>query len=186
MQPVSPTTAADLVALMQRMAKRDRAAFSAVYAATSGKMYGVVLRIVGRRDVADEILQEVYVKIWERAGDFDARRASPITWMATIARNRALDEARKAKPISLEEMPAGFDVVSDAPLALDLLMQSEDGRRLHDCLQRLDEEKRNVVVQAYLHGMSREDLGRRFDRPVPTIKTWLHRSLAQLKDCLAA
>lgn len=179
-------TAEELTKLMQRVAARDRTAFASLYAATSGKLYGVVLRIVNRRDLADEILQEVYVKIWERAGDFDARRASPITWMATIARNRALDEARKVKPVSLEDMPAGFDVVSDAPLALDLLMRSEDGRRLSDCLQRLDAEKRDVVVQAYLHGLSREDLGKRFDRPVPTIKTWLHRSLAQLKDCLAA
>lgn len=186
LQPSTSKTTADLVALMQQVSGRDRRAFADLYAATSGKLYGVILRIVARRDIADEILQEAYVKIWERAGDFDAKRASPITWMATIARNRALDEVRKARPVSLEDMPAGFDVVSDAPLAIDLLMQSEDGRRLHDCLQLLEAEKRDVVVQAYLHGLSREDLGKRFERPVPTIKTWLHRSLAQLKGCLAA
>ncbi len=186
LQPSTSKTTADLVALMQQVSGRDRRAFADLYAATSGKLYGVILRIVARRDIADEILQEAYVKIWERAGDFDEKRASPITWMATIARNRALDEVRKARPVSLEDMPAGFDVVSDAPLAIDLLMQSEDGRRLHDCLQLLEAEKRDVVVQAYLHGLSREDLGKRFERPVPTIKTWLHRSLAQLKGCLAA
>ena len=184
LQLSSSKTAGDLVALLRRVSHKDRQAFADLYAATSGKLYGVILRIVTRREVADELLQEAFVKIWERAADFDPSRASPITWMATIARNRALDEARKAKPLSLEDMPAGFDVVSEAPLALDLLMQSEEGRRLHDCLQRLDAEKRDVVVQAYLHGLSREDLGRRFDRPVPTIKTWLHRSLAQLKGCL--
>ena len=180
----SGTTSSDLVGLLERVAAKDRTAFAGLYEATSAKLYGIVVRILLRRDLADEILQEVYVKIWERAGDFDAGRASPITWMATIARNRALDEARKAKPVSLEDMPAGFDVVSDAPLALELLTQSEDGRRLFECLDKLEPEKREVVVQAYLNGLSREDLGKRFSRPVPTIKTWLHRSLSQLKDCL--
>ena len=179
-------TVQGLIELLQRVAVKDKTAFSALYEATSAKLYGIVLRILVRRDLADEVLQEVYVKIWERAGDFDPGRASPITWMATIARNRALDEARKAKPVSLEDMPAGFDVVSDAPLALDVLLETEAGRRLSDCLQRLEPEKRDVVVQAYLNGMSREDLGKRFNRPVPTIKTWLHRSLAQLKDCLGS
>ena len=184
MQQTVPISAVDLVRLVQRVAAKDRSAFADLYAATSAKLYGIVLRILLRRDIADEILQEVYVKIWERAADFDAQRASPITWMATIARNRALDEARKAKPVSLEEMPAGFDVVCEAPLALEVLTETEDGRRLFECLQRLESEKRDVVVAAYLDGVSREDLGKRFSRPVPTIKTWLHRSLAQLKDCL--
>lgn len=184
MQHATLTTTQDLVGLLQRVSLKERAAFSQLYAATSSKLYGIVLRILVRRDLADEVLQEVYVKIWERAGDFDPGRASPITWMATIARNRALDEARRVKPVSLEDMPAGFDVVSDAPLALEILTQSEDGRRLFDCLQTLEAEKREVVVQAYLHGLSREDLGKRFSRPVPTIKTWLHRSLSQLKECI--
>ena len=179
-------TPAGLVVLLQRVSGGDKAAFSTLYAATSAKLYGIVLRILIRRDLADEVLQEVYVKIWDHAGNFDPSRASPVTWMATIARNRALDEVRKTQPVSLEDMPAGFDPVSDAPLALDVLLQSEEGRRLHDCLQRLESEKRDIVVQAYLHGASREDLGRTFGRPVPTIKTWLHRSLAQLKDCLGS
>ncbi len=183
-QYATMTTAQDLVRLLQRIALKETAAFSELYEATSAKLYGIVLRILVRRDLADEILQEVYVKIWERAGDFDPSRASPITWMATIARNRALDEARRSKPVSLEDMPAGFDVVSEAPLALEMLTQSEDGQKLFDCLQKLEVEKREVVVQAYLHGLSREALSKRFSRPVPTIKTWLHRSLAQLKDCI--
>ena len=179
-------TVPGLVLLLKQVAAKDRVAFESLYSATSAKLYGIVLRILARRDLADEVVQEVYVKIWERAGDFDAARSSPITWMATIARNRALDEARKKAPVSLETMPAGFDVASDAPLALDMMMQDEDGRRLFNCLQGLDAEKREVVIQAYLHGMSREALSQRFAKPVSTIKTWLHRSLAQLKDCLGS
>ena len=96
-------TAHPIADLLARVARRDAEAFGALYDATSAKLYGIVLRILKRRDLADEVLQEVYVKIWERAGDFDAGRASPITWMATIARNRALDEARKRQPVSIEE-----------------------------------------------------------------------------------
>ena len=77
----------DISALLQRVARQDRAAFAEVYRTTSAKLYGVVLRILHRRDIADEVLQEVYVKIWERAADFNPDRASPISWMAAIARN---------------------------------------------------------------------------------------------------
>ena len=186
MQLAKPTTAHDLALLLQRIASRDRVAFAALYSATSAKLYGIVLRILRRRDLADEILQDVYVKIWERAGDYDAARAAAVTWMATIARNRALDEVRKARPVSLEEMPDGFDIQSDAAHPLDLMSSDEDGRRLSNCLQGLDDEKRQIVMLAYLDGMSREELGARFGKPVATIKTWLHRSLAQLKDCLGS
>ena len=166
------------------MAGRDRDAFSTLYGATSAKLYGIVLRILRRRDLSDEVLQEIYVKIWDRAADFDASRGSPVTWMATIARNQALDEARRVQSVSIEDLPAGFDIVCDAPMALDAILASEEGRRLHNCLQRLEPRRRNLVVQAYMEGASREELGRRFGAPVPTIKTWLHRSLAQLKECL--
>ena len=179
-------TADGLALLLQRVAAGDRTAFAALYSATSAKLYGIVLRILKRRDVADEILQDVYVKFWERAGDYQPGRASPVTWMATIARNRALDELRKTAPVSLEDMPAGFDPAGNEPDALDLLASSQDGQHLRDCLQGLEAEKREAVTLAYLDGMSRQDLSQRFGKPVATIKTWLHRSLAQLKDCLGS
>ena len=91
-----PTSKIELSELLAQVARRDRQAFAAMYAATSAKLFGIIVRILGRRDLAEEVLQEVYVKIWERAGDFDPSRASPITWLATIARNRALDEIGRA------------------------------------------------------------------------------------------
>jgi RNA polymerase sigma-70 factor (ECF subfamily) len=186
LQPTSNINSADLAVLLRRVAGRDRDAFSTLYGGTSAKLYGIVLRILRRRDLSDEVLQEVYVKIWDRAGDFDASRGSPVTWMATIARNQALDEARRVQSVSIEDMPAGFDIVCDAPVALEAILASEEGRRLHNCLQRLEPHRRDLVVQAYIEGASREELGRRFGAPVPTIKTWLHRSLAQLKECLGS
>jgi len=89
------TAAGDVSDLLRRVAARDKAAFSALYDVTSAKLYGVVVRILHRRDLADDVLQEVYIRIWERAVDYDAGKGSPITWMAAIARNRALDEVRR-------------------------------------------------------------------------------------------
>ena len=92
------TTREDLEAMLARTATGDRAAFEALYRATSVKLFGIIFRILRQREAGEEILQEVYVRIWNHAGTFEPGRASPITWMAAIARNRALDEARRQVP----------------------------------------------------------------------------------------
>ncbi len=175
----------DLADVLGRVALRDRNAFQLLYQSTSAKLYGIILGILVRRSLADEVLQEVYVKIWERAGDYDSGRASPITWMATIARNRALDEKRRAKVLPVSELPEGFDMAADLEPALDRLEHSDRLKALLSCLKSLESEKREAVLLAYYRGLSREALAKRFGRPVPTIKTWLHRSLAQLRVCLS-
>ena len=172
--------------LLRQVAARDAAAFAALYKQTNAKLYGVVARILTRGDVAADVLQEAYVRIWEKAGDFDPVRGSPLAWMATIARNRALDEARRVRPVSLEDQPEGFEPAAEQINPLAARERSEGLAALVDCLKGLDEEKRAVVLLAYYRGLSREALAKRFGRPVPTIKTWLHRSLAQLRDCLAS
>ena len=174
----------DLTHLLIRIAARDAAAFAALYRATSAKLYGVVARILTRGDVAADVLQEAYVRIWERAGDFDPAKGSALAWMATIARNRALDEARRVRPGSLEDQPEGFEPAAEDVDPLGARERSEGLAALIDCLKGLDEEKRAIVLLAYYRGSSREALAKRFGRPVATIKTWLHRSLAQLRDCL--
>ena len=126
------------------------------------------------------------MRIWEKAGDFDPAKGSPLAWMATIARNRALDEVRRVRPASLEDMPEGFEPAASPVDPLASRERSEGLTALLACLGKLDEEKRSAVLLAYYHGASREALSKRFGRPVPTIKTWLHRSLAQLRDCLAS
>lgn len=173
-----------LSSLVAAVARQDRAAFRALYNATSAKLYGIIVRILVRRDLADEILQEVYVKVWERAGDFDPQRASPITWMATIARNRALDEVRRVRPVSIEERPEVMDVPDDRIRQDDALATAQDVARMFDCMEKLETDRRDLVRLAYIDGLSREALAQRTGRPVATIKTWLHRSLKQLKDCL--
>ncbi|MFX7784496.1 sigma-70 family RNA polymerase sigma factor, partial [Acinetobacter baumannii] len=89
--------------LIEAVAKRDQAAFERLYGATRAKLYGVVLRILRRQDLAEEVIQETYVKIWNSAGQFNPGLSSPITWMASIARNRAIDIVRKKTEASIEE-----------------------------------------------------------------------------------
>jgi RNA polymerase sigma-70 factor (ECF subfamily) len=169
---------------MRDVARRDRAAFSALYDATRAKLYGVILGILGERSTADDVLQEIYVRIWNRAADFDPGKASPITWMATIARNRALDEVRRPHP-TIDLPDEALDrVADDDPHPLERRQRSEEWRRLMACLAALADERRQMVLLAYYRGWTREALAKRFDRPVPTIKTLLHRSLAQLRGCL--
>jgi RNA polymerase sigma-70 factor (ECF subfamily) len=178
--------ASELVDLLRRVAARDEAAFSALYKRTNAKLYGIVARILTRGDAGAEALQEAYVRIWEKAADFNPSKGSPLAWMATIVRNRALDEVRRVRPISLEDMPEGFEPVADTVDPLASRERSESLAALLDCLGKLEEEKRSVVLHAYYHGASRQALAKRYGRPVPTIKTWLHRSLAQLRDCLGS
>jgi RNA polymerase sigma-70 factor (ECF subfamily) len=173
--------AADLSDLLARVAARDREAFAAVYKATSAKLWGIVVRILPRRAMAEDVLQDVYVRIWERAATFDPAKASPITWMATIARNRAIDEVRRRTPVSIEDAPEALEVVEEGLNPLQGAELSQDLRRLQECLQG-----REIVLLAYYNGLSRDELAKRFAHPVATIKTWLHRSLAQLRKCLGS
>jgi RNA polymerase sigma-70 factor (ECF subfamily) len=176
--------AVNLVFLIERIAAQDRAAFSALYAATSAKLYGIILRILHRRDMADEVLQDVYVQIWERAACYDAARGAPITWMVAIARNRAIDEVRRKRTVSMEDAPEVMRMANEDEHPLDRIEKSQELARLNDCLDTLDGNRRDLVLLAYREGMSREALGQRFARPPATIKSWLRRSLLQLRDCL--
>jgi RNA polymerase sigma-70 factor (ECF subfamily) len=178
-----PLSRNELVAALQHTARGDKAAFEAVYKATSVKLYGIVLRILGRRELADEVLQEVYFRVWQRAGDFDPASSSPITWLATIARNLALDEARRKTARSLEDFPEILQLPSNDDQSATHERNEELGR-LYACLDGLGADRKELVLLVYHHGMTREEIAGRLGRPVATVKTWLRRSLAQLKDCL--
>jgi RNA polymerase sigma-70 factor, ECF subfamily len=178
--PASKHELADAIA---RIAAGDRVAFETVYVATSVKLYGIVVRILGRRELAEEVLQEVYIRVWQRAAEYDPSIASPITWLVSIARNRALDEAKRKTMRSLEELPEVLEVPSDDDPLADY-EREEERLRLQACLDGLEPDKSEIVRLAYLYGMTREEIAGRVDRPVATVKTWLRRSLAQLKDCL--
>jgi RNA polymerase sigma-70 factor (ECF subfamily) len=176
---------ADLADLLAKVAAKDRAAFAMLYRATSAKLYGVVSRILPSGE-ASESLQEAYVKIWERAASFDPAKGSAYGWMATIARNRALDIARRTRPVSLEDMPEGFEPRAETEDPLASRDRTEAYAALMRCLARLEGDKRDMVLLAYYRGASREALSARYNAPVGTVKTWLRRSLAELRDCLSS
>lgn len=177
-------TPADLADLLAATAKGDQAAFQRLYEATRAKLYGVALRILKRHDLTEEVVQETYVKIWGSAGRFDRTVASPITWMATIARNRAIDLVRKRGEASIEEEPEAMDVAAELPNPLAAREMTEDLNRLMACLGKLEEERKQLVLLAYYSGLSREQLAARLAKPVNTIKTWLRRSLMEIRECL--
>lgn len=174
-----------LVALMRQVAGGDRAAFRRLYDRTAAKLFATVRRISKSEAGAEDAVQEAYVRIWRRAADFDPAIASPIAWMTTIARHAAIDMARRtAERISA----AGAEI--DGELADRLADPLADAGRLaagtglQRCLERIEPDRRTMVLLAYVEGWSREELAERFKRPAATIKTLLRRSLIILKECL--
>jgi RNA polymerase sigma-70 factor (ECF subfamily) len=177
-------TTPELVWLLAAVAKGDQAAFERLYQATGAKLYGTVVRILRRADLADEVLQEAYLKVWNSARRFDPAVASPITWMVAIARNHAIDLVRRRAEISIEEEPEVMEVAAENPHPLAKREMSEELKRLLACMGRLDEDRRRLVLLAYYGGWSREQLAAKFEKPVNTIKTWLRRALADIRECL--
>jgi RNA polymerase sigma-70 factor (ECF subfamily) len=180
----SGVATSELVELMAAVAERNEAAFKTLYDRTSAKLFAVVRRIAISEAAAEEALQEAWVRIWNHADRFDATVASPITWMTTIARHAAIDAVRRGA-----ERVSATTVVIDEELADKLpapggVVDGMAGRDLRRCLEGLDPDRRGMVLLAYCYGLSREELSRRFDKPVATVKTILRRSLLVLKECL--
>jgi RNA polymerase sigma-70 factor (ECF subfamily) len=170
----------DLAAALARVARGDRLALEHLYGASSVKLYGIVQRILGRQDWAEAVLEDVYVRVWERAGDFDGASGSPDAWLAGLARNSALNDIRRTGAGSPQELP----VAVRAPGAVGSARQSEELRRFCACLNGLPSEGREIVLLAYHFGLTREQIARRVSRPVAMVKSSLRQSLTQLKECL--
>jgi RNA polymerase sigma-70 factor (ECF subfamily) len=174
-----------LVALMRQVAAGDRGAFGELYQRTAAKLFATIRRISRSEAAAEDAVQEAYVRIWRRAADFDPAIASPVAWMTTIARHVAIDAARRTP----ERIAAAGEAI-DADLAeriADPLADTERlaaGTGLARCLEKIEPDRRAMVLLAYAQGWSREELAERFHRPVATVKTLLRRSLIMLKECL--
>lgn len=179
------TVASDaLPALMSRIAAGDRAALRQLYQATSAKLFAVCLRILSDREESEDVLQEVYVTIWRRADRFDASRASVMTWVSTIARNRAIDRLRARGPLARSEPIEDMEIADGSVSAETLLSAADDRKRLNHCLGELDERTATVIRTAFFEGVTYDALARRMDQPLGTVKSWIRRGLAKLKGCL--
>ncbi len=174
-----------LANLLRKAGEGDRAAFVSLYEGTSAKLFGIVRRICLSEETAREALQESFVLIWKNAASFNPALAPPLTWMARIARNKAID-IRRLQSERISAMGVELDLEQPGSEAdpLAVTERNEELRRLGECLNGLAIERREMVLLAYYRGLSREELSERFGKPVNTIKTLLRRGLAQLKDCL--
>lgn len=168
---------------MRDVALRDRAAFAQLYNRTSAKLFGVCLRILNNRAEAEEALQEAYAKIWRSAGQYSRTKASPISWLAAIARNQSIDRVRQRRYASGDLEDAG-DVPDDNPSPEMSAIAASDRQQLHDCVEELDAKHAAAIRAAYFGGITYETLAKRSGVPLGTMKSWIRRSLMKLKDCL--
>jgi RNA polymerase sigma factor (sigma-70 family) len=183
----------ELSRLLARAGLGDRAAFATLYERTSSHLLGVVMRINRDRAQAEDILQEVYVNVWRAAQGFDAAQSQPLTWLTSIARNRAIDSLRRAqtqpqvKPnlsADDEESDVYDTVADDAPGPLDLLSRASEARALADCMGTLSAQQRQSVALAFFDGLSHAEVAQNMRQPLGTVKSWVRRALLALKSCL--
>lgn len=184
--PVSMASEDLLPDLIARCALRDRAAFAQLYHKTAPTLYGLLLRLVRDRDLAADLLQEGFVRIWQRAGDYRPQLGQPFTWMGSIVRHLAIDHLRRGEQRHHTELDdVGWALVADAGPTPEQQLHTEQGDvTLLECLESLDPEPRQAIFLAYYDGLTHDLIAKRLDRPLGTIKAWVRRSLQRLKNCL--
>jgi RNA polymerase sigma-70 factor (ECF subfamily) len=183
----------ELERLLLRMSGRDEAAFERLHAATKRKLFSTVLLVVKRRHLAEEIVQETYVRIWLNAAAYRSSLGSPMMWMITIARNLAIDLARRPAREVYSDHSALSDFPADGPTALETIEIRENEsdtiklqQSIFSALQALDPKRRHLVIAAYIHGESRHRLSEQYGVPVNTIKTWIRRALREVRAQVGA
>jgi RNA polymerase sigma-70 factor (ECF subfamily) len=168
--------------LLAASSRGEQAAFAKLYDLTKSKLFGVALTMLRRPDLAEEILQEAYVRIWQKAGHYDPALGSPITWMMTIVRNLAIDALRRPFLLArIADESVLLNLPAEQESALEAMQAGEERGRAFAALQSLNSLQRTLIVAAYVRGESREQLALRFGKPVNTIKTWLRRALLEAR-----
>lgn len=170
--------------LLVRIAQSDRAAFHQLYDATSPKLFAVAVRILGRRDLAEEVLQDAFLTVWNRAARYRPDLAPPMSWMVSITRNRAIDVLRKRTEVQFSDDGQEADRASDLPDPYQLAEQSGALRALLSCMEGIAPKQRTCLLMAYYYGFTHEEISERIDVPVGTVKSWLSRSLKRIRECL--
>jgi RNA polymerase sigma-70 factor (ECF subfamily) len=170
---------------LRRVAEKDAAALEELYVSTNAKLFGICLRILKDREEAEDALQEVYVKVWRSAATFDAARASPITWLATLARNRAIDNLRSsARSRGKEPVEAALEIADPQKDAFAAASEGQDRVRLARCIGELEQHQSAAIRSAFLDGATYSELAERSRIPLGTMKSWIRRGLLRLRECL--
>jgi RNA polymerase sigma-70 factor (ECF subfamily) len=167
-------------------AQQDQQAFSDVYRLTVAELYRVCLRICGEHAGAQDVLQDVYLKIWRSAGAFDPAKASPMAWLAVVARNRAIDWKRSQGRRTAEELTEALAIACPAGDPETITISSNENRRLHSSLHALDKRQGDVIRSAFFEDLTYQEVARRTNAPLGTVKSHVRRGLAKLRAELDA
>ena len=173
----------DLAGLLLSVAAGDRGALRRVYEAQSARLFGLANAILRDRDAAADALHDAFLRVSQRAGQFDPTRGAAAAWLAGVVRHAALDQARRRG----RELPTDDPSLGDAavaPEALERVAANDEGRRLRECLEGLEEKNRRGILLAFVHGLSHSQVAERLSLPLGTVKAWIRRGLQQLRDCL--
>lgn len=176
----------DIEEMIARMAMGDRAAFSSLYAATSGKLLGIALRVLEDRPEAEDALQEIFVKLWHNADRYRSNGLSPMTWLITVARNHAIDRLRARRGRRTTGVEDLAEIADGAPNPEEAAIAASVRGRIGACLEALPPERADAVRRAYMMGEAYADLARRHGVPLNTMRTWLRRSLLKLRECMGS
>ena len=180
----SPAERDELNHLLQQSGRNDQHAFAELYRRTSSKLFGVCLRMLRDRGQAEEVLQEIYATVWRRAASFDAAKASAITWLVTLSRNKAIDRLRQHREEPMEDPSMLNETIDEQPTPAADAETSQEHRRLQHCLDQLEPQQQRSVREAFFTGATYNELATRCKVPLGTMKSWIRRSLMQLRTCL--
>ena len=176
--------ATNAAALLAEVARGDRGALRALYQQQATRLFGIAQAVLRDREAAADAVQDAFLRIGQRATQFDPGRGEAAAWLGAVVRHAALDLARRrGRELPTDDPSLGDGVVE--PDALERIAASLEGRRLRDCLSALDEKNRRGILLAFVHGLSHAQVAARLDLPLGTVKAWIRRGLLQLRACLA-
>ena len=181
---IADAARARLADALLRTGKGDRAAFETLYKLTSAKLFGVCLRIFPERPDAEEALQDAYLTIWNRAATFESERASPVSWLVAVTRNRAIDRVRSRGSARYVPVEEASEIADPAPLADAKMQASAEDRALHGCIETLDARDAGFIRAAFISGATYADLAAHEAVPLGTVKSRIRRALLKLRECL--
>ena len=181
--PISTHDADQLRQLLAQCSLGNRQAFETLYRSVSPRLHGVALRFMGRKDLAEEVLQESFVRIWYNASRYEAHLSAPMTWMVNITRNLAIDQLRKHREQPLNE--GQEDATADeSPSAHEQLDSEREALALNRCLDSLEGMQRQSISVAYFQGLSCSELAEHLAAPLGSVKSWIRRGMERLRRCL--
>ena len=184
MNAVVPPKATDIETALRDCASGDKLALKRIYDAEAARMIAVAQRLLKRRALAEEAVQDTFVLIWRHATRFDPQRGAGLTWIYAILRNRSLSILRDEKRTETTDMPVAEETASEEDDPETVMSKLSDAKALRACLETLPPQRRGIVLLAFVQGLTHGEIAGRLKMPIGTVKSWIRRSLISLKECL--